>query len=136
MKLLYRVEAFEFNPLKVAVKFLFWKKSSYALLSQNMINSFFLSTLCDSCFFLEARSVTSPRNRLPIHLSNYWRAGISNYVYSTIYVITKIYISLLCFTSVSFNDNAKPTYLDCANSNICNYILPLLKLHCTFCFMN
>ena len=30
---------------------------------------------------------------------NYWWAGVSNYVYSTILVITKVYIFLLCFTS-------------------------------------
>ena len=50
---------------------------------------------------VKARSVTSPRNRLPIHLSNYWWAGISNYVYSTVFVITKMYIFLLCFPLVS-----------------------------------
>ena len=30
---------------------------------------------------------------------NYWWAGVSNYVYSTILVITKVYIFLLYFTS-------------------------------------
>ena len=48
----------------------------------------------------EEGSVTSPRNRFPIHFSNYWWAGISNYVYSIILGITKIYIFvLLLFTS-------------------------------------
>ena len=50
---------------------------------------------------LEARSVTSPRNRLPIHLSNYWGVDISNYVYNSNSMITKIYIFLLHFASVS-----------------------------------
>ena len=50
---------------------------------------------------IEARSVTSYRNRLPIYLSKYWWDGISNYVYSTILVITKIYVLILpYFTSV------------------------------------
>ena len=34
------------------------------------------------------------------YIVNYWWAGVSNYVYNTILVITKIYISLLYFTSV------------------------------------
>ena len=47
------------------------------------------------------RSVTSTRNRLLMHLNNYWWAGISNYVYGSILVITKIYIFLPNFPSVS-----------------------------------
>ena len=46
-------------------------------------------------------SVTSPRNTLSYHLSNYWWAGVSNYVYSTMLVIMEFYIFLLLyFTSV------------------------------------
>ena len=48
---------------------------------------------------IEAGSVTSPRNRLAIHLGNYWWAGINNFVYSTILVVTELYIFLF-FTSV------------------------------------
>ena len=33
------------------------------------------------------------------HIFNYWWAGVSNYVYSTILVTTKVYIFLLYFTS-------------------------------------
>ena len=41
------------------------------------------------------------QNRLTIHLSNYWWAGISNFVCSTILVITEIYIYISPFlTSV------------------------------------
>ena len=41
----YRVEGFEINPLKVAIKFSFLKKkerkkTSYAMLSQNLISKF------------------------------------------------------------------------------------------------
>ena len=50
---------------------------------------------------IKPRSVTSHRNRVHIHLSSYWWAGISNYVSNTISVITKIYIFLLYFSSVS-----------------------------------
>ena len=46
-----------------------------------------------------------------------------------------IYISSLFYFSF-FNDNAKPTCLNFMNSNIYSCILPLLKLHLTFCFMN
>ena len=34
------------------------------------------------------------------YIVNYWWAGVSNYVYSTIFVITKIYIFLLYITLV------------------------------------
>ena len=50
---------------------------------------------------IKRRSETSHRNRVPIHLSSYWWAGVSNYVSNTISVITKIYIFLLYFPSVS-----------------------------------
>ena len=43
---------------------------------------------------IEAASATSSRNRLLIRLSNYCWAGISNYVYNTILVITGIHIFL------------------------------------------
>ena len=46
------------------------------------------------------------------------------------------YISSSSFYFSFVIDNAKPTYLDCVNSNICSFILSLLKLHGTFCFMN
>ena len=58
-------------------------------------------TALDTKKAIQARSVTSHRNRLPFNLRSYWWAGISNYVYSTISVITKIYIFLLYFQSVS-----------------------------------
>ena len=35
-----------------------------------------------------------------LYIVNYWWAGVGNYVYNTILVITKIYIFLLYFTSV------------------------------------
>ena len=63
------------------------------------------------------------------YIVNYWWTGVSNYFYSTILVITKIYIFLhLYFTSVY----AKPTCLDCVHSNIYSCILSLLKLQGTF----
>ena len=43
----------------------------------------------------------SPRSSLYIHLSNYWWAGISNYFYGSISVITKIYVFVFYFASVS-----------------------------------
>ena len=48
---------------------------------------------------IEAGSLTYPRDRLPIHLSNYWWAGISNFLYSTIGDHWNLYISSF-FTSV------------------------------------
>ena len=67
---------------------------------------------------------------------NYWWSNISYYVYSTIFVITKIHIFLLLFYFSFFIDNAKPTGLDCVNSNFYSSIFSLWKLHRTFCFMN
>ena len=46
-----------------------------------------------------------------------------------------LYISCLFYYSF-INDNAKPTSLNCVNSNICSFILPYLKLHGIMCFMN
>ena len=47
-----------------------------------------------------------------------------------------LYISSSFFYFSFVIDNAKPTCLDCVNSNIYSFILSLLKLHGTFCFMN
>ena len=69
------------------------------------------------------------------YIVNYLWAGVSNYVYSIILVITKIYISSSLF-HLSFIIEAKPAFLDCVNSNIYSCILSLLKLHETFRFMN
>ena len=69
------------------------------------------------------------------YIVNYLWAGVSNYVYSIILVITKIYISSSLF-HFSFNIETKPIFLDCVNSNIYRCILSLLKLHETVWFMN
>ena len=62
---------------------------------------YFIVALKISKKTIETGSVTSPRYRHSIHLSNYWWAGISNYAYSTMLEITEIYIFLLLyFTSV------------------------------------
>ena len=46
-----------------------------------------------------------------------------------------LYISSLFYFNFVI-DNAKPTYLDGVNSNICSCIFSLLKFQGTFCFMN
>ena len=62
---------------------------------------YFIVALNISKKTIKTDSVTSPRYRHSIHLSNYWWAGISNYAYSTILEISEIYIFLLLyFTSV------------------------------------
>ena len=53
---------------------------------------------------------------------NYLWAGVNNYVHSIMLVITKIYVSSSLF-HFSFVIEAKPTYHDCVNSNICRYFL-------------
>ena len=60
---------------------------------------YFIGTVNIQKKAIEAGSVTSPRNRFPIHLSNYRWAGINNFVCSTILVITELYIFLF-FASV------------------------------------
>ena len=68
---------------------------------------------------------------------NYLRAGVSNYVFSIILVITqRFYISSSLFYFSFVIDNVKPTFFNCVNSNIYSSILLLLKLHETFWFMN
>ena len=47
-----------------------------------------------------------------------------------------LYITSSLFYLSFVIDNAKPTSLDCENSNIYSCILQLLKLHETFWFMN
>ena len=61
----------------------------------------------------------------------YWWASISNYVYNTILVMTKIYIYIyfFLFYFIIVIDDVKPTYLDSVNSNIYSCILSLLKLY-------
>ena len=54
-----------------------------------------------SCRKRSGAHYDSSRNSLYIHLSNYWWAGISNYFLGSISVITKIYVFLLYFASVS-----------------------------------
>ena len=79
-------------------------KNNRVFLSPNELNPLILSESLIhfiGAFNIEARPETSLRNRLPIHFSNYWWAGINNYVYSTISVITKVYVFLLYFASVS-----------------------------------
>ena len=58
---------------------------------------------------------------------------VSNY--STILVVTEIYISSSLFYFSFFIDNMKPTCLYCVNSDIYSCILSLLKLHGTFSFI-
>ena len=53
---------------------------------------------------------------------NYLWAGVNNYVHSIMLVITKIYVSSSLF-HFSFVIEAKPTYHDCVNSNICRYFI-------------
>ena len=53
---------------------------------------------------------------------NYLWAGVNNYVHSIMLVITKIYVSSSLF-HFSFVIEAKPTYHDCVNSNICRYFM-------------
>ena len=48
----------------------------------------------------------------------------------------RLYISSSLFYFIFVVDNAKPTCLDCVNSNIYSCILSLLKLHGRFWFMN
>ena len=76
----------------------------------------------------------SPKNRV---LEPIEKKSVDCYVYSTILVITKSsqYISSLFYFSFIVY-NAKPAWLDCVNSNIYSWILSLLKLHRTFCYMN
>ena len=76
----------------------------------------------------------SPKNRV---LEPIEKKSVDCYVYSTILVITKSsqYISSLFYFSFIVY-NAKPAWLDCVNSNIYIWILSLLKLHRTFCYMN
>ena len=57
----------------------------------------------------------------PLFRYHYWWAGISNYVYSTISVIKRIYIFLFIFSFVI--DNAKPTCLDCLNNSIYRHLI-------------
>ena len=81
------------------------------------------------------RKVCNLSHRLPIHLINYWWVGISNYVCSTISVITKIYIFLLYFASVSLLIT-RTQLASIAWTGIYSCILSLLKLHRSFCFMS
>ena len=74
---------------------------------------------------IEAGSVTSPRNRLPIHFSNYWWAGVRNYIYITLFWFHSFSLFYVSFVT----DNAKPTCFGCLNSKIYSRISSLLKLH-------
>ena len=62
-----------------------------------------ISSRVSYCWFISLGHWTFKRKRLkqlPIHLSNYWWAGINIFVYSTVLVITEIHIFLFFFTSV------------------------------------
>ena len=53
-----------------------------------------------------------------------------------LYWWASVYSTILVITELQFCCNAKPTCLDCVNSNIYSCILSLLKLQVTFWFMN
>ena len=69
------------------------------------------------------------------YIVNNWRAGVSKYTIHYFGDHKDFYISSLFYFSFVI-DNAKPTCLDCVNSNIYSCLLSLLKLHGAFWFMN
>ena len=106
-------------------------------LEQNRSMIYLTEVLNISKKSIETGFVTSPKNRLPIHLNNYWWARMSICVCSTILEITKLYIFLLLYftSALSLREANLSTCLRCVNSNIYSYILSSLKLSGTF-FMN
>ena len=81
---------------------------------------------------IEARSVTSPRNRLPIHPVIRGKL-VSASMSLALFQWSRKFIFLLLIYFFSFViDNAKPACLDCVNSNIYSCILWFLKWHWSF----
>ena len=63
-------------------------------------------------YFIGTLDIKRKRLKSPIHLSNYWWAGISNYVYNNLSVITKMYIFLLYFSLVLLSiTQSEPTLI-------------------------